>query len=376
MIIKNAEVLTDDFKFKKTDLRFEDGKITEIGDDLSGDEIIEGTGKYLTPGFIDIHTHGCVGFDGCDADIDGYEKMTEFYASKGVTSFLFTTMTLSEDELVNIMKSINEFMNSGKGASYAHGIYLEGPFINVEKKGAQAGEYVIPPTMEVFRKFNEASGNRIKVCVVAPEVEGGLDFIKEVSKECAVSIGHTCSDYETAVKSMENGSTDITHFFNAMPPFNHRNPAVIGAAFDGTTHMELICDGIHLHPAIIRTVFKAAGDDRPILISDSMRAAGMPDGPSSLGGQEVFVKDGKATLADGTIAGSASNVHSCVYNCIKKFGIPAESAFKAATINPAKLIGAYEVTGSLTVGKNADMILMDKEDLSIVSVFVKGKKVK
>lgn len=374
MIIKNAKVFTDDCKFNAVDVKFEDGKITEIGTGLTGGDVIDAKGQYLIPGFIDIHSHGCVGFGGCDADIDGYEKMTECYASKGVTSFCFTTMTLSREELMGIMKSIKTFMDSGKGVSYAHGIYLEGPFINIDKKGAQAGEYVVAPTMEMFNALNEASGNRIKVCVVAPEVEGGLDFVKECSKVCTVSIGHTNSDYDTAVKSMENGSTDVTHFFNAMPPLHHRNPGVIGAAFDGDTHMEMICDGIHLHPAIIRTVFREVGDDRPVLISDSMRAAGMPDGPSSLGGQEVFVKDGKATLADGTIAGSVANSHMCFTNCVKKFGIPMESALKAATINPAKTIGVDNITGSITAGKNADLVLLDENDLSIKSVFVKGNK--
>lgn len=376
MIIKNAKVFTDDCKFTEVDVKIENGKIAEIGKNLTGGEETDANGKYLIPGFIDIHSHGAVGFDGCDADLDGYEKMTEFYASKGVTSFLFTTMTLSREELMNIMKSIRTFMESGKGASYAHGIYLEGPFINIEKKGAQAGQYVVPPTMEMFSALNEASGNNIRVCVVAPEVEGGLDFVKEVTKTCVVSIGHTCSDYDTAIKSIANGSTDVTHFFNAMPPFHHRNPGVIGAAYDTDTHMEMICDGIHLHPANIRTTFKAAGDDRPILISDSMRAAGMPDGPSSLGGQEVFVKDGKATLADGTIAGSVANVHLCFTNCVKKFGIPMESALKAATINPAKLIGVDNITGSITVGKNADLVLLEQDSLDITGVYVKGNKVK
>ncbi|MEG0615325.1 MAG: N-acetylglucosamine-6-phosphate deacetylase, partial [Oscillospiraceae bacterium] len=310
MLIKNAKVLTDDFKFSDVDVRIENGKIAEIGKNISGEDVIDANGQYLVPGFIDVHTHGCVGFDGCDGDIDGYEKMSEFYASKGVTSFLLTTMTLAKSQLCDILSKISKFIDSEQGLSYSHGVYLEGPFINPVKKGAQAGEFIIKPDFKDFEEMNTAANGKIKVVVVAPEVEG-IDFIKQASKVCSVSIAHTSASYETAIEAINSGVTDITHLFNAMPPFHHREPGVIGAAFDSNVFMEMICDGIHLHPSIIRTTFKV-DSDRVVLISDSMRAAGMPDGDYSLGGQAVMVHDNKALLADGTLAGSVSNINDCV----------------------------------------------------------------
>ncbi len=374
MVIKNSIILKKDFTFEQLDVKIEEELIVEIGKNLTDERIVDGTGKFLIPGFIDIHTHGCVGFDTCDGNIDDYEKMSDFYASKGVTSFLFTTMSFSEQIISDILEKIVEYMetieNKNKVVAYPHGIYLEGPFMSKAKKGAQAEEYIIPSDIEMYRRLADASGNRIKVVAMAPEEPYGLDFIKEVSKDCVISIAHTSADYFTAMKAIEAGASNVTHLFNAMMPFNHREPGVIGAAFDSDVSMEIICDGIHLHPSVIRTVFKVAGADRVILISDSMQAAGMSDGTYSLGGQEVTLNNGKATLADGTIAGSSSNILVCVKNCIS-FGIPMEMAIKAATINPAKKIGIDKFTGSIEVGKYADLILID-ENVNINQVFIKG----
>lgn len=376
MRIKNASVLGGDFTFQPMEVEIAGERIAEVGPHSlarSGEDALDGEGCLLIPGFIDIHTHGAMGYDGCDGDWDGYEKMADFYARCGVTSHLFTTMTLAKDQLCEILRGLSGFIDSGRGASYSHGIYLEGPFINCCRKGAQAGEHIIPPSMAAFTEFQEAADGKIRVAVVAPEVEGAREFIQEASKTCAVSIAHTDADYQTAVEAMENGTTDVTHLFNAMPPFHHRNPGVIGAAFDTpSTFMEIICDGIHLHPSIIRSVFKVAAD-RVVLISDSMQAAGMPDGKYALGGQDVFVSGNKATLADGTIAGSVSNVHACVKNCVK-FGVPLEQAVRAGSYNPAKLLGVDQETGSIEAGKLADMVLCTP-DLEIRHVFVKGKQV-
>ncbi|MEG1447989.1 MAG: N-acetylglucosamine-6-phosphate deacetylase, partial [Oscillospiraceae bacterium] len=285
MVIKNATVLTDSFVFEKQDVLIENDKIIDIGFDLHGEDIVDGKDSYLVAGFVDIHTHGCVGFDACDANYDGYKKMAEFYASKGVTSFLFTTMTLPKHELINILSLINKYMKSShSGCAIPQGVYLEGPFISPTKKGAQDDSHIKKPDIELFEQLDIASGNNIAVVTVAPEVDGSDDFIKYISNKCKVSIAHTDADYETSIKAIGNGASNITHLFNAMPPFLHRKSGVVGAGFDSeNVTLELICDGIHLEPSVIRTAFKVAAD-RVVLISDSMMAAGLSDGEYSLGG--------------------------------------------------------------------------------------------
>ena len=372
MVIKNATVLTDNFSFKKADVKIQNEKIIDISDNIEASDFYDAKGCYLVPGFVDAHTHGCVGFDTCDANQEGYEKMAEFYASKGVTSFLFTTMTLAKDELISILSAIDNFLSKSHRGAIPRGVYLEGPFISETKKGAQDAKYIAKPSREFFDELNLACGNRIRVVTVAPEAEGTCDFVSYASRICNVSIAHTDANFEEALSAIKHGASNITHLFNAMPPLHHRNPGVIGAGFDcENVGLEMICDGIHLNPAIIRSVFKLA-EDRVVLISDSMMASGLSDGKYSLGGQEVFVKDKVARLESGTIAGSASNLHDCVKNCIA-FGIKPEIAIKSATINPAKLIGMDKEIGSIAVGKRADLVILDG-DFDIRDVFIGGEK--
>lgn len=370
MIIKHAKVLCDDFVFRIKDIEFNNGVITGIEDNIDGEEQLDASGKLVIPGLIDIHTHGCVGYDCCDGDLEGYEKMTAFYAGQGVTSFLFTTMTFSENKLTGILEKINVFMDSDKNGAYAHGIYMEGPFINPVKKGAQNGEYISRPNYEMFSRLQLISGGRIKIAVIAPEIKGAMDCISKMSLECAVSLAHTDADYDTACKAFSTGAKSITHSFNAMPDLNHRNPGPIAAALDNDAYMELICDGVHIHPSIIRMMFRLA-PNKIVLMSDSMEAAGMPDGVYSLGGQTVYLNDRKATLKDGTIAGSAAALIDCVKNCVQ-FGIATEVAVKAASNNPSELLEISHLTGSLSVGKSADIILAE-QNLDINKVWIKGK---
>ena len=363
MLVKNAKVLTEDFVFDDLDVRTESGIICDIGKNLTSDDgenVVDASGKYLLPGFIDVHTHGCMGYDTCDADVDGYSVMSEFYASCGVTSFLFTTMTFSEKILTSIIEKINEFMAEKHEGARPLGIYLEGPFINPNKKGAQSEKYISDPDVDMFNRLQNLSEGKIKVVLVAPEMKNGLDFVKNVSGNVAVSIGHTGADYDTAVKAYENGAVDTTHLFNGMPSYHHRNPGVIGAAFEKCKFAELICDGVHVHENVIRNTFASLGGDRVVLISDSVRAAGMPDGDYTLGGQDIVLKSGKAFLPDGTIAGSAGNLGMCVKHCIN-CGIKPEDAIKAATLNPARLIGLDDKIGSIACGKFADLILVNEK---------------
>lgn len=367
MIIKNARVFTTEKTFETLDVAF-DRRILQISR-LAGQADIDAKGCYLIPGLIDLHTHGAVGHDFSDGSSEGMRMMSEYYASHGVTSFCATTMALQEEAVTKAVRCIRGHQRKGKGARCA-GIYLEGPFLSHAKRGAQAAENLLAPDISMFRRFQEASGDRIKLVAVAPELAGAMDFIREASKACAVSLAHTAADYATAMEAYACGATQATHLFNAMNPLHHREPSIIGAAFDSSAYAEVICDGIHLHPSVIRMAFRLFGDHL-ILISDSSRGAGMPDGEYSLGGQTFTMKNGKATLPDGTIAGSSIHLMKALQNAIA-FGIPPADAITAATLTPAKAIGMDSALGSLSVGKWADMLLLDSQ-FQLVATIIDGR---
>lgn len=268
-------------------------------------------------------------------------------------------MTLAKERLLEIFASVKDVEVSSDTARIA-GINMEGPFCRCKEKGAQAAEHICPPDIGFFRLCNERCGNIIKLVTLSPKEDGALDFIRELKDEVMVSIGHTTADYNCTKAAMDAGVSHVTHLFNAMPPFAHRDPGVIGAALDTENCMaELICDGYHIHPSMIRAAFKMFGEERICLISDSMMATGMPDGTYELGGQAVYMKDRFAALSDGTLAGSATNLFDCMKKAME-FGIPESTAIFAATRNPAKSIGIYHQTGSLTPGKYADILLVDE----------------
>lgn len=376
MIIRNGKIFNENGQFVDADILLENGKIAKVAPvgTLEG-EGIDASGKYVTPGFVDIHTHGCAGADFCDT-VDGstkyIEDMSKYYGSQGVTTFLGTTMAFSEDILENILKTVRPLFNKEGNGAVMRGVNMEGPFFNKEKKGAQAEKYIISPNQDMFDRLNEASGNNIRLVDIAPELEGSIEFIEYASKKCTVSLAHTSAKYEQAKAGYAAGASHLTHIFNAMPAFTHRAPGVVGAASDDAAHVEMISDGIHLHPAVVRAVFQWFGKDRVCLISDSMRACGMPNGEYSLGGQKVIMKDGLATLENGTIAGSAT----CLAECFRKavsFGVPMEDALKASTINPAQAVGLFDELGSITEGKRADVLILD-ETLHPEYIFIGGKE--
>ena len=365
MVIQNAKVLIGK-KFVDTALTFRD-TIVCIGAADDTHEIFDATGCYVLPGLVDVHTHGAAGEDFSDGRQAGLQTMMDYYAAHGVTSVLATTMTLGEAALTDAMRTLQAFKGN-RGAKLA-GIHLEGPFLSREKRGAQAAEHLRQPDIALFYRFNEASGNRIKLVTVACEEEGAMDFIRQVSKTCAVSVGHTCADYDAAMKAFEAGACGVTHLYNGMPPLHHRQPGVIGAALDSCADAELICDGLHVHPAVIRATFAMFGD-KVNLISDSLRCAGMEDGDYELGGQPIRLRNGKATLTGtDTLAGSAISLLDGVRNAVK-FGIPLEDAVYAASTAPAKRIGLTQ-TGCIQVGNCADLIVLD-EKLELRAVFIDG----
>ena len=368
MIIGNAKVFVDG-KFRLASVTVDGDKITAIGDaNIPCD--VDAKSKYLVPGFVDVHTHGAMNEDFSDGKADGLPKMSRYYAKNGVTSFLATTMTLKEETLTPAMEVIRDFIRPADGAKCA-GIHLEGPFLSYAKRGAQAAENLHVPDAGMFHRLNAASGNRVRLVTVAPEEPGAMDFIREVSKVCTVSVGHTTADYDTAVAAFKAGATHATHLFNGMPAFAHRAPGVVGAAYDKNATAELICDGLHIHPSVIRVAKQLFGK-RLVVISDSLRCAGMPDGDYELGGQPIEMKNGKATLKDSdTLAGSSSNLLAEVKNLVS-YGFALEDAIYAVSTAPAKAV-RLENIGSIEVGKQADLLLLTA-DLELDSVYIDGKK--
>ena len=373
MIIKNVLVFTENKKFEEGTIYIENGVFTNRANCVDDKEVIDGEGCYAIPGLIDIHFHGCVGADFCDGTKEAIAKMAEYEASQGITTIIPATMTLSEEELMNIMETASSYKNES-GAIFA-GINMEGPFISRAKKGAQAETHICKPKVELFRKLQNVSNGLIKLCDIAPEEEGAMEFIETLKDEVCISFAHTTACYDVAKKGYELGACHATHLYNAMPPFAHRDPGVIGAASDSEhVYVELICDGIHIHPATVRATFKMFGDDRIVMISDSMRATGLSDGEYTLGGQAVKVVGKLATLvSDGAIAGSCTNLMDCVRTAVKEMNIPLESAIACATVNPAKSVGIYDKYGSITEGKVGNVVLLNK-DLSLKAVIINGKK--
>lgn len=371
MIIKNGLVFCDDFVLREMDICTESDRITKVHNQP---ESLDASGCIVAPGFIDIHIHGANGADFCDSKRDSHETMARYLASVGVTSYIGTSMALKKPVLLEIFRTAGEFMDHPiEDGATMRGINLEGLFAAVKKKGAMDPNNLIDPDYAFFLELNEASGGRIRINDVAPELPGALDFIARTSEICVVSIHHSDADYELAKEAFMAGASHVTHLYNAMSSFSHRSPGIIGAAADFASSVELISDGHHVHPAAVRVAFNIFGEDRICLISDAMRACGMPNGDYDLGGQKVTVLDGLATLESGTIAGSATPLTESFRRAVVEFGIPLESALRASTANPARVLGMEDEIGSITNGKRADLTLLDKDTLEVRHCMVGGK---
>ena len=373
MLLIHANYLDEDFRLVQGDIEIEDGKILRVGKDLPRKEedlAVDCAGSYtVVPGFVDVHIHGCAGADTCDATRDALEAMAAFLLAHGVTSFCPTTMTTSRETIQAALLAAKDMMDHPmEGGARVVGVNMEGPFIAKERKGAQKEEDILPPDFPLFHQFYEESGGIVRLVDVAPEQPGGLDFVEKASQLCTVSIAHTTADYDQAKAAFDKGVTHATHLFNAMSGLHHRKPGVVGAVFDDSrVRGELICDGFHIHPAVLRAAFRLLGD-RALIVSDSMRANGMSEGEAfDLGGQMVTVHQGKALLPDGTIAGSVTNLHQEIKNLVS-FGVPFEQAVKAATLLPARAIGLDGEIGSIAPGKRADLVVLD-ENLDIAAVY-------
>ncbi len=371
MIVRNAKVFTDGCRFVEKDLVIRDGRIVFGAAPRADEEIVDAGGAYALPGLVDIHFHGAVGHDFCDADEAGLQAIADFEASKGVLAICPATMTFNE-EILNGIMDVAAAHKNGRGADLV-GINMEGPYISPSKVGAQNPKYVMGADAGMFRRLQARSGGLIKLVDVAPEEPGNLDFIRACHDEVRISIAHTCADYDTAKAAFAAGASHMTHLYNAMPGITHRAPGPIIAALEEGAEVELITDGVHIHPAMVRFTFRTFGDSHVILVADSMMACGLPDGQYSLGGQAVTVKGALATLTEhpGTIAGSATCLYDCMRHAVLDMGVPLASAVRAATLNPARSIGIDADYGSLEPGRWGNVVLAD-EQLNIQKVIQKG----
>lgn len=367
-LINGRLILPDkngDFRICAGALNF-DEKIISIGEPLKGAEIIDAENSFVAPGFINVHIHGAAGVDVMDEDISTLQNLADFLPSTGVTSFLPTTMTAPLPEIYRALERIRAGKNFKRGARIL-GCHFEGVFISKQFKGAQAEENILPADFELIKNFSDV----ISIITVAPE-ETGFDFIDSCrSAGIIVSIGHSAANYETAMAAIRRGANHITHLFNAQTGLHHRKPGVVGAAFDSNANVELIADNVHVHPAAQRIVAKIKPRRQIVLITDSMRACGLEDGISELGGQKVFVKGNVAMLEDGTLAGSVAKMNDVLKNFCANTGFDVAAGVELVTKNPAIELNVYDKFGSLEVGKAADITLLDN-NFNVKKTFVNG----
>ncbi len=358
MIIKSGKVFQEDGNFLEQTLYVNDHRLVDKAEYQYDGKVIDAEGLLVLPGLVDIHSHGAAGEDFSDGNPEGLKKILQYEKRCGITSYCPTSMTFPKERLRQIFASIKGAQTED-GATVV-GINMEGPFLDPAKKGAHVEKWIAAPDVAFVRELNQDADGLVRLVTLAPNMDGAEEFIKEMHEEVCISLGHTTADYDCASRAMKLGAHHVTHLYNAMQPFGHRAPGLIGAAMDDPECMvELICDGYHIHPSAIRAAFRMFGPERVILISDSMRATGMENGTYELGGQEVTVKDRKAVLKDGTLAGSATNLYGCMCKAVE-FGIPLEQAIMAATANPARSIGIFDRVGSIRIGKQADLLLVSE----------------
>ena len=378
MFYKNARIFGSDFKFHNGCFEVtDDGRFGTVLPGTEPEDAYDLEGATVIPGLIEVHSHGNSGYDFSDGNYEGLVEMARYFLSCGVTSFAPASMTLPYDVLEKAFATARKLVDEDPaGCSKLRGIQMEGPYFSYKKRGAQNADYLKEPDFEGFKALFEGCGGLVKIVDVAPELPGAAEFIQKASKLCTVSVAHTDSDYDHAKTAFSVGATHLTHLYNAMPGINHRNPGVIPAAAECPhVRAEIICDGLHIHPAAIRLAFSMFGGERMILVSDSGRCAGQPEGYQfDLGGQMAEIRGGVAKLVGSeTIACSATNLWQCLINTIS-FGVKEEDVIRACTYNPACALGVQSEVGSIAPGKVADFIVCSP-DYTKKRVFLAGKQV-
>lgn len=379
IIIINGTIITPFHLVSGKAIIVEKGRIKEIVNKeelcttaLTGAEVIKGKDKYIVPGYIDIHVHGGGGSDVMDGNYEAINQIAIAHSHFGTTSFLPTTMTMSKDKIIRSLRSICKAVKKGTEGAEILGIHMEGPYINPEKKGAQKEDDIKKISIEGFLEFNQASGNLIRLVTIAPEMPGAIGLIKYLYKQGIIaSVGHTNATYVQTQAGIQAGLSHVTHTFNAMRELHHREPGVVGAALTSPElTVEVIADGIHIHPVVLKILTKIKKGEEIVLITDAMRAAGLKEGTYDLGGQEVIVAKGQARLKDGTLASSVLTMDKAVKNMVNKVGIQLPKAIQMASFNPARSIGIDDKKGSLEPGKDADIVILNKNletELTIVA---------
>lgn len=380
VLIKGVEVYGEHKVIQNGYLKIRDGKIMELGscEDLTmveNDKIIDLPSSYKAiPGLIDLHIHGVNGADVMDATTEALDIMVDTLPKEGTTSFLATTITQSIPSIEKAIINVGNYMQDMiKGKSEILGVHLEGPFVNKKRAGAQPSNFIIDPDLELFKRWCTLSKGTIKIVTLAPELTGGMDFVQYLKENNIIaSIGHSDATFLEAEKAIESGVSHATHLYNQMRGLHHREPGVVGAAFlNDCVKTEIIADGVHVHPEIIKLAYKLKGSHGMILITDSMRAKCLRNGKYELGGQDVFVMDEKAVLKDGTLAGSILKLGNALKNIISFTDCSLQDAIEMTAVNPAKQLKIYDRKGSLEVGKDADVVILD-EKLDVFLTYCRG----
>ena len=371
--IINGQVYID-HTFQKKTIYIQDGTINLLEADCqTSGTVFDAAGRRIVPGFIDIHTHGAVGVDVNGASAEDLEKIGKFFAKNGTTSWLASILTDTEEQTSRAISQCFEYQASaGKGAQLL-GIHLEGPFLASEFKGAMPEHLLKKGSADLAASYQRQANGNIRYITVSPEVEGVLELIPRLRElGIVVAMGHSGADYDTAMAAIQAGTAACTHTFNAMAPLHQHRPAIIGAALESDVYCEMICDGLHLHPAIVRLLWKTKGPQRLVAITDSIMAAGLPDGNYHLGVNQVVVEKGDAKLAsDGTRAGSTLTQDRALRNLLSFTGLSLEEILPVLTENPAKLSGVYDRKGSIEDGKDADLVVLDEQN-QVADVFLQG----